>query len=89
MHAKPQPRALSRSALASGVVLLATIGATGSARADQDDDAERVPSGAADIYSPIQRTFSPQAPLPGGPQRLVPGTSLPADDGPVLFRDLK
>ena len=59
------------------------------ARADQDDDAERVPSSAADIYSPIERTFTPQAPLPGGPQRLVPGTSLPADDGPVLFQDLK
>jgi hypothetical protein len=89
MHAKPQPRASSRSALAFGVVLLATIGATGPARADQDDDAERVPSGAADIYSPIQRTFTHQAPLPGGPQRLVPGTSLPADNGPVLLQDLK
>ena len=89
MHAEPQPRAFSRSALAFGVVLLAMIGATGSSKADQDDDAERVPSGAADIYSPIQRTFTHQAPLPGGPQRLVPGTSLPADDGPVLFQDLK
>jgi len=90
MHAKLQPRASSRSALMFGVVLLATIGAPGSAAmADQDDDAERVPSSAADIYSPIQRTFTPQAPLPGGPQRLVPGTSLPADDGPVLFQDLK
>ena len=90
MHAKLQPRASSRSALMFGVVSLAAIGALGSAAmADQDDDAERVPSSAADIYSPIQRTFTPQAPLPGGPQRLVPGTSLPADNGTVLFQDLK
>ena len=90
MHAKLQPRASSRSALMFGVVMLAAIGALRSAaKADQDDDAERVPSSAADIYSPIQSTFTPQAPLPGGPQRLVPGTSFPADDGPVLFQDLK
>jgi hypothetical protein len=51
-----------------GVLLLAAIGATWSAaRADQDDDAERVPSSAADIYSPIERTFTPQA--PSGPRR--------------------
>ena len=90
MHAKLQPRASSRSALMFGVVLLAAIGALGSTvMADQDDDAERVPSNAGDIYSPIERTFAPQAPLPGGPRRLVPGTSLPADNGPVLFQDLK
>jgi hypothetical protein len=90
MHAKLQPRASLRSALMFGVVMLAAIGALRSAaKADQDDDAERVPSSAADIYSPIQSTFTPQAPLPGGPQRLVPGTSFPADDGPVLFQDLK
>jgi hypothetical protein len=88
MHAKLQPRASSR-AVVVGVLLLAAMGASGSARADQDDDAERVPSGAADIYSPIERTFTRQAPLPGGPQRLVPGTSLPADVGPVVFQDLK
>ncbi len=89
MHAKLQPRACARAVPVVGVLLLAAMGALGSARADQDDDAERVPSGAADIYSPIQRTFTHQAPLPGGPQRFVPGTSLPADDGPVLFQDLK
>ena len=89
MHAKLQPRACARAVPVVGVLLLAATGALGSARADQDDDAERVPSGAADIYSPIQRTFTHQAPLPGGPQRFVPGTSLPADDGPVLFQDLK
>jgi hypothetical protein len=90
MHAKPQPRASSRNALVFGVAMLAAIGAlVSAAEADQDDDAERVPSGAADIYSPIQRTFDHQAPLPGGPRRFVPGTSLPAEDGPVLFQDLK
>lgn len=90
MHATKQPRAFPRAAVLFGVLLLAAIGARGSAaRADQDDDAERVPSSAADIYSPIERTFTPQAVLPGGPRRLVPGTSLPADDGPVLFHDLK
>jgi hypothetical protein len=89
MHAKLQPRAFSQAALMVGV-LLAAIGAlVSAARADQDDDAERVPSGAADIYSPIERTFTPQAPLPSGSRRLVTGTSLPIETGPVVFQDLK
>jgi hypothetical protein len=90
MHAIRQPRAFSRSALLFGLLLLAGVGARGpAAKADQDDDAERVPSGAADIYSPIERTFTRQAPLPGGPGRLVPGTSLPAETGVVVLQDLK
>lgn len=90
MHANRQPRASPRAALMFGVLLLAAMGAGGSAvRADQDDDAERVPSDAGDVYSPIERTFAPQMALPGGPRRLVPGTALPADTGPVLLQDLK
>jgi outer membrane porin, OprD family len=90
MHAIRQPRVFSRSALMLGVLLLAGICARGSAaKADQDDDAERVPSGAADIYSPIDRTFTHQPPLPGGSRRLVPGTSLPAETGFVALQDLK
>ncbi len=86
MHAKLQPRAMLRAALV-GVLLTAT-GATGPARADQDDDAERVPSSAADIYSPIERTFQHQAPLPGGPKAhfITPALS---DSGPVLMQDVK
>jgi hypothetical protein len=83
MHAKLQPRALPRAALLVGVLLLTAMGAIRPAKADQDDDAERVPSSAADIYSPIQRTFQHQAPLPGGPQRA------PTDDGPVVMQDVK
>ena len=88
--AKPCSAWTPLAALMFGVLLLAAIGARGpAARADQDDDAERVPSGAADVYSPIERTFSRQAPLPGGPRRLIPDTSLPVDRGPVVFQDLK
>jgi hypothetical protein len=90
MHAIRQPRAFARSALMFGVVLLAGVCARGpAALADQDDDAERIPSGAADIYSPIERTFTPQAPLPSSASRLVPGTSLPAETGGVVLQDLK
>ena len=87
MHAKLQPRAAPRAALTVSVLLLAATGAIRPASADQDDDAERVPSSAADIYSPIQRTFQHQVPLPGGPQR--PSANVPADDGPVLMQDAK
>ena len=87
MHAKLQPRAAPRAALTVSVLLLAATGAIRPASADQDDDAERVPSSAADIYSPIQRTFQHQVPLPGGPQR--PSANVPADDGPVLMQDVK
>lgn len=87
MHAKLQPRAASRALWVIGVLLAAT-GATGSANADQDDDAERVPSSAADVYSPIERTFDHQTPLPGGGQRRT-GPTPPADDCPVLMQDVK
>jgi hypothetical protein len=43
MHAKLQPRALPRAALLVGVLLLTAMGAIRPAKADQDDDAERVP----------------------------------------------
>jgi hypothetical protein len=90
MHAIRPPRAFSRGVALFGVLLLAGVCARGSAaKADQDDDAERIPSGAADIYSPIERTFTRQAPLPGGSHRLVPGTSLPAETGEVVLQDLK
>jgi len=71
--------------------LLAGLLAGGAARADQDDDAERVPSNAAEIYSPIARTFTRQPALPGGPRRrrAHPQESLPPPAGPVLFEDLK
>ena len=87
MHANRTAARLALAALMFGVLLLAAIGALGSAaKADQDDDAERVPSGAADIYSPIQRTFTPQAPLPGGPRRLVPARACPPTAGRCCFR---
>jgi hypothetical protein len=61
------------------------------ARADQDDDAERVPSNAGDVYSPIERTFQRQQLLPGGPVARLPqfGPSVPKSEGPVLLEDLK
>jgi len=71
------------------VGLLAAGSAPQSAWADQDDDAERIPSSAAGIYSPIARTFDKQVPLPGGPRGGRPDVSLPSDDGPVLWQDLK
>lgn len=89
MDAKPQPRAAPRAALLFGMVLLATVGAPKISRADQDDDAERVPSSAGQIYSPIERTFDKQPALPGGPRRVEPDRSLPNDTEPVLFQDLK
>jgi len=61
------------------------------ARADQDDDAERVPSNAGDVYSPIERTFQRQQLLPGGPVARLPqfGPAVPKPEGPVLLDDLK
>jgi hypothetical protein len=61
------------------------------ARADQDDDAERVPSSAGDVYSPIERTFQRQQLLPGGPVARLPqfGPAVPKPEGPVLLQDLK
>lgn len=88
MDANRKPRAAPRAALLFGLVLLATAGASPIVRADQDDDAERVPSSAGDIYSPIQRTFDKQPALPGGPRRFV--RPMSDEDGePVLFQDLK
>jgi hypothetical protein len=87
MHAKLQLRARSRAALMVSVLLSAATGAIGPVRADQDDDAERVPSSAADVYSPIQRTFEHQMPLPGGPQRS--SARAPHDEEPVLMQDVK
>ncbi len=92
MHASdgrrlPSPAALS---LAIAVLAVATLAAF-PACADQDDDAERVPSNAADIYSPIARTFTRQPALPGGPRKRAPeyGPSPPAAEGPVLLDGLK
>jgi len=78
------PRAV---ALLFGVALLAGIGVPRIARAEQDNDSERVPSSAGEIYSPIQRTFERQSTLPGGP-RPRPGAEE-HDGSPVLFQDLK
>lgn len=62
-----------------------------SAKADQDDDAERVPSGAADVYSPIQKSFTRQPVLPGGPLSRLPqfGPSTQKAEGPVVLQDAK
>jgi hypothetical protein len=62
-----------------------------SARADQDDDAERVPASAGDVYSPIQRTFTRLPALPGGPVSQLPvdGPMPPKPEGPVLLQDDK
>jgi hypothetical protein len=61
------------------------------ARADQEDAAERVPSSAGEIYSPIERTFERQQLLPSGPVARLPqfGPSVPKPGGPVLLEDLK
>ncbi len=71
------------------VVAAALAGAP--AHADQDDDAERVPSNAAELYSPIARTFTRQAPLPGGPLRHpLPVTAEPPDaEGAILLESTK
>jgi hypothetical protein len=88
MSTTSSPRAAPRAALLFGVVLLATAGAPVSVIADQDDDAERVPSSAGQIYSPIERTFDKQPALPGGPRQFVAPMSEPQTE-PVLFQDLK
>ncbi|MFA5898920.1 MAG: OprD family outer membrane porin [Hyphomicrobium sp.] len=89
MKANLQPSAAPRVVLLFGVFLLAAVGASHSVHAEQDEDSERVPSSAGQIYSPIQRTFDRQPVLPGGPRGGVPDASLPRDDGPVLWQDLK
>jgi outer membrane porin, OprD family len=73
------------------LVAAAVASAGGPARADQDDDAERVPSNASEIYSPIARTFTRQPALPGGPLRHPPRVSaeVPVSEGPVLLEDAK
>ncbi len=83
-------RAFPLSAPLLGLAAAAML-AVNPARADQDDDAERVPSNAAEIYSPIARTFTRQAPLPGGPLRHpIPATpEPPVSQGPILLDGLK
>lgn len=66
------------------VLLLATVAlqlATLPSRADEDDSAQRIPSSARDLYSPSQRSFEPQAALPGGPHQNPRGTGGDADAG--------
>ena len=81
--------------LAANLLALAALLGVGlsalPARADQDDDAERVPSNAGDVYSPIERTFQRQQLLPGGPVARLPqfGPAVPKPEGPVLLEDLK
>ncbi len=83
------------SPLAAFMLFAAALSAAGllavPARAEQDDDAERVPSSAADVYSPIARAFTRQPALPGGPITRVPqvDAELPAAEGPVLLDGLK
>lgn len=89
MDATRQPGAAPQAALLFCAVLLATAAASRSVLADQDDDAERVPSSASQIYSPIERTFDRQPTLPGSSRRFVPDTAMPTDTEPVLFQDLK
>jgi len=62
------------------------------ARAEQDDTAKKLPSNAAEVYSPIDKAFLRQPALPGGPELWVPETLLgfPATiDEPVVLQDLK
>ena len=77
--------------LLSAATLLGVGLATLPARADQDDAAERVPSNAGEVYSPIDKTFQRQQLLPGGPLARMPqfGPSVPEAEGPVLLEDLK
>lgn len=90
MNATRQPRAAPRlAALWFGTAMLAFASAMTAARADQDNDAERVPSSAGEIYSPIERTFDRQNALPGGPRRFEHNDAPTSDDEPVLFQDLK
>ena len=75
-----------------GIAALLSVGLGAlPARADQDDDAERVPSNAGDVYSPIERTFQRQMMLPGGPVSRLPqfGPAVPKPEGPVLLQDLE
>src|SRR5262245_38580450 len=78
-----------RQALVPCAFVLAALGALGlagrPARAEQDDVAERIPSSAADVYSPIARSFARQPALPGGPIANEPV----AAEGPVLMQDVK
>jgi outer membrane porin, OprD family len=91
MHAPEGRHGLPHSALLLRIAALAAVGfAAVPARADQDDVAERVPSSAADVYSPIARSFARQPALPGGPiSRPQPDTELPVAEGPVLLEDFK
>ncbi len=92
MHAISRRRfpPLAAPLLASATLLGAGLTAL-PARADQDDVAERVPSNAGEVYSPIDKTFQRQQLLPGGPIARLPqfGPSVPEPEGPVLLEDLK
>ncbi len=80
------PGILRLCAVAAGLAL-----ASHGAHADQDDDAERVPSDAGGVYSPIEQSFRRQPPLPGGPVSRLPndGPEPPEPEGPVLWQDAK
>jgi outer membrane porin, OprD family len=90
MQHSERRRTIRLSAPLLGLATAAVL-AVNPARADQDDDAERVPSNAAEIYSPIARTFTRQAALPGGPLRhpLPVEPEPPVSQGPVLLDGLK
>ncbi|NSL70533.1 OprD family outer membrane porin [Hyphomicrobium sulfonivorans] len=84
------------AALRIRTLLLASVAlhlATSPLLADEDDSAQRIPSSARDLYSPSQRSFEPQAALPGGPHQNPRGTGGDADDDshshPVLMQNLK
>lgn len=92
MHFAKRRRAPPHFALRLGMAALVAVGlGVAPALAEQDDDAERVPSNAGDLYSPIARTFTRQPALPGGPLKAAPQTALavPEPTGPVLLEDLK
>ncbi len=92
MHAISRRRAPPLAAiLLCAAALLGAVLAALPARADQDDDAECVPSNAAEIYSPIERTFQHQELLPAGAVARLPqfGPAVPNAEGPVLLEDLK
>lgn len=90
MHPFRKRRALAIICRLSAVAVALALASHG-AHADQDDDAERVPSNAGDVYSPIERSFERQPALPGGPISRLPqyGPEPPEPEGPVLWQDAK
>ena len=62
------------------------------AKAEQDDAAKKLPSNAAELYSPIDKAFSQPQALPGGPDLRVPETLLgfpETVEEPAVLQDLK